>query len=287
MSIYYNVIPMATESTASVTWGTNSGTSISFSVSDQKESSDKPSGERRETKNISAKLYFSYVKSKMGEVEKEKFKKNAQKLQTLIKQAQDIKQVGLAEQLGKRLQVVVAEMEMAAYGIDKWIDPQTIYKFKDAVKDKTIDFALLQNFPRTVPASIRAKVTKLQKAGIFDEYWVLFNNPKKEVAKTIKQEKDPIIFGKLISMPTRYYFIADWVDAYCDLTLDQFVDEMKKTDPEYLPNQLPEIDEKFVKSFVTEVRQKLGSSMVPVDNRPVAEVNPKKSIWARIKAWFS
>lgn len=284
MSVVYNITPFSTESTASISWGSSVGNSVVLQVSDQSESTSHPNGSRRTTKQISAKLYFSYVKSKMGKVEKERFKKKAQKLQTLIKQAQDINQVGLAEQLGKRLQVIVAEMEMSVYGIDKWVDQSVIYKFKELVKDRTIDFVHLNNFPRTVPSAIRGKITKLQKAGIFDEFWVLFNNPKKEVAKTLAQEKDPIVFGRLVSMPGRYYFVADWVDEYCDLTLDQFVDEIKKVDKDYLPTELPEIDENFIKETVKDVRSKLGSRAV-VDKVTSSEVE-KKSLWARIKAWF-
>lgn len=289
MSTIYNVVPVSTDSTASIAWGTSVGNYVTFQVSDHKEVDNSRNG-RRETRDIGAKLYFSYVKSKMGKTEKERFKKNAQKLQTLIKQANDINQIGLAEQLGKRLQVIVAEMEMSIYGIDKWVDQFHIYKFKEAVKDRTIDFVSIKNFPRIIPNSVSRKITKLQKAGIFDEFWILFNNPKKEVVKTIEQEKDPIVFGRLLSMPDRYYFVADWVDEYCDLTLDQFVEEIKKIDKDYLPTELPEIDEAFIKTTVRDVRAKLGSqaiaSTVPMDKSTSSEVNPKKSLWSRIKAWF-
>ena len=45
--------------------------------------------------------------------------------------------------------------------------------------------------------------------------------------KESKPEKDPIIFGAFIQrgkdvlMSERLYYIADWIDEYCDLTLEK------------------------------------------------------------------
>lgn len=277
-------VPITTNDTSTAIWGTNSGSSITFSVSESSVETNNGSSGVKST-IISPRLYFSFVKSKMGKVEKEKYKKSAQKLQALIRQAKEINQVGMAEQLAKRLQIVVAEMEMAAYGIEKYVDYNDIIKFKDKVKDRTIDFVNLTNFPRTVPAKVRTKITKLQKAGIFDEFWILFNNPKREVAKTIKQEKDPILFGKLNGLSARYYYIDDWVDEYCDLTLDEFVNEMKKVDADYLPTQLPEIDEKFIKEVIDEVKTMASSSRMMLPEEKKKEV--RLGVFQKIAAWFS
>ncbi len=37
------------------------------------------------------------------------------------------------------------------------------------------------------------------------------------------REKDPILFGITDRHPDRLYFIADWVDEFCDLTLSQLL----------------------------------------------------------------
>ena len=46
------------------------------------------------------------------------------------------------------------------------------------------------------------------------------------------KEKDPIVFGiftdkENIFTLDRLYYVADWVDEYCDLTLDKLVEEYK------------------------------------------------------------
>src|SRR5699024_9424503 len=46
-------------------------------------------------------------------------------------------------------------------------------------------------------------------------------------------EKDPILFGTFQDKNSqtvidRFYFLGDWEDEYCDLTLDKMVNKMKK-----------------------------------------------------------
>lgn len=48
-----------------------------------------------------------------------------------------------------------------------------------------------------------------------------------------RREKDPIIFGTFQNKDTdtiidRFYYLGDWVDEFCDLTLDKFVNEMSE-----------------------------------------------------------
>ena len=45
----------------------------------------------------------------------------------------------------------------------------------------------------------------------------------KETAYEEAKRKDPILFG-VIAGSNKLYYIADWVDEYCDLTLEKFID---------------------------------------------------------------
>ena len=47
----------------------------------------------------------------------------------------------------------------------------------------------------------------------------------KETAKEEAKRRDPIIFG-VIAGSKKLYYVDDWVDEYCDLTLDAFVDSL-------------------------------------------------------------
>ena len=47
----------------------------------------------------------------------------------------------------------------------------------------------------------------------------------KETAYEEAKRRDPIIFG-VIAGSKKLYYVADWIDEYCDLTLDAFVDAL-------------------------------------------------------------
>lgn len=56
-----------------------------------------------------------------------------------------------------------------------------------------------------------------------------------------KAKKDPILFG-VIRNSDKLYYIADWVDEYCDLTLEKMF--------ETLQDKVLEINNTSVKSFI-------------------------------------
>ena len=74
------------------------------------------------------------------------------------------------------------------------------------------------------------------------------------------RNKDPILFGQLEFQPKRLYYIADWIDEHCDLTLDKFVEAMKVDNPEFSISEIEEITpEGFekIKKEVIERHQRL------------------------------
>ena len=64
---------------------------------------------------------------------------------------------------------------------------------------------------------------------VFDNYVILYYDPEgivyKETAHEEAKRRDPIIFG-VIAGSKKLYYVADWIDEYCDLTLDAFVDSL-------------------------------------------------------------
>ena len=63
----------------------------------------------------------------------------------------------------------------------------------------------------------------------------------KETAREEAKRKDPIIFG-VIAGSEKLYYVADWVDEYCDLTLEAFIDAIgiKKDElhMDYVPSKV-------------------------------------------------
>jgi hypothetical protein len=56
--------------------------------------------------------------------------------------------------------------------------------------------------------------------------------------------------------PDKYYFIIDWIDEYCDLTLDKFIATIKKDDPEYDLDKIDDITPELLQKLVQESKDR-------------------------------
>jgi hypothetical protein len=236
---------------------TNAGTAINFGIVQDK-------------KVIHPQLYFKFVKSKMTKLEQKEMTERLFKLQSLVKQAENLGQKALYEDFARKIAITVREQEINVCGIEYIISKDSVDKYKDKVKDVDIRFSKLEEYSRPIPANVKKRLDKFKKLMMFDNYMVLYldykekidiDNKKKAVAepKTNKQkikEKDPILFGTLDYESDKLYFIADWIDEYCDLTLDKFVQTIKKNDPEYELDGIDEIDEEYIQKMVKESRER-------------------------------
>jgi len=209
-------------------------------------------------KEIGAALYLKFVKSKLGKVQKEKIKRRLLKLQKLVSYSKEMGQRALYESLCEEIAILVREAEMVAYDIDQWVDQTDIDKFRNIVKDKVIKWSPLEKFPRVIPRKVQTKIKALEKAKIFDEFHVLYIDytkaPEMKTQKEKIRSKDPILFGRFSHQPNRFYFIADWVDEYCDLTFDKFVTQFRDNDPTFGVNEVTDITENRWKLIVDEVK---------------------------------
>lgn len=217
------------------------------------------------TKRIGPSLFFKYVKSKLNKTEVKNLKGRLSKLQKLVKDAEEMGQQALFEEFSKMIAVVVREAEISAAGYDKWVAQKDIEKFMSIVRENDkmyinpVGFCKLEQFPRAIPANIQEKIKDVKSKGVFDEFWILYLDYTKENLKTNKEkirQKDPILFGRVSYDPTKNYYIADWIDQFCDLTLDKFVDQVKAKEPEYQLGKDDEIDEDLIERIKKEVKER-------------------------------
>jgi hypothetical protein len=200
---------------------------------------------RAKAGDIHPKLYFKFLKSKLRHSDLADLKKRLNKLKILADKAWASGQSGLAEQFEESLVLILREQEIAAAGCGKFVITEDINRFLHIVRARTIKQCDLKNFPRLIPAKVQKKLDAVRRLKIFDEYVVLYNDPlNTALVKTNKEkvvEKDPILFGKVSFDPTRYFFIIDWVDEHCDLTMDKFIEEFSsKIRNEYALSEIEE-----------------------------------------------
>lgn len=79
----------------------------------------------------------------------------------------------------------------------------------------------IDNFDRVIPDDAGKLLTKTEELGVFDNYLILHYDKKKGANPFYTEKepkpKDPILFG-VIRSSDKLYFIADWIDEFCDLT---------------------------------------------------------------------
>jgi hypothetical protein len=222
------------------------------------------------TKKINElKLKFNLVKAKVETVRKEKRKtatiiefftslaNNLQDLQTMtdiavhyetaIKNAANAGQTALVEKLKSRLEPAKTEVQLVAFGLKQYLTEEQIIDFYNKTeKDKHLKLTWIKNFVKQIPTKILDVKVKLDKNFVFDNYVILHYDPNNDATNLTKKEveerkKDPIIFG-LIKDSRRLYYVGDWIDEYCNLTLDVVL--------ETLAEKANEINNNTVKTFI-------------------------------------
>jgi|SRR3989344_187049 len=183
---------------------------------------------REEAQRISIGEFFRDVKNSTSELEivNERLEGYRKALQNAKKNGQ----TALFERLTHGIEAVRAETQLVALGMPKYLSEDTLVAFvKKAQKGLRLDH--VRNFIRMIPEEVAQRRHRCDELGIFDNYVVLHFDPgAKSWAETEEEKlrrKDPILFG-LLRGRRNLYFIGDWVDEFCDLTLDQIADTMGK-----------------------------------------------------------
>jgi hypothetical protein len=176
--------------------------------------------------------FFNQVKLLAGT--EQKYIDRVKEYQNMIIRVDKTGQVALKERLLNDLCINKYESALYAANIYRVVTEEQLVKFAKKCP-KGLSLTYIKNFMHVIPDEvIKAKET-IDKLEVFDNYVILHYDPdKKGYAKTEKEKeveyqrkKDPILFG-VISGVRKLYYIGDWIDDYCDLTLETIVDTLGK-----------------------------------------------------------
>ena len=181
--------------------------------------------------------YFEMIKGKMEEQTSENVKNlynlTMNKLQKYIVTGQK----NAAKDLYAKCLSLTKEMQLLETGkVSKYIPLKEIDNYIDNVADKCVVVVELRNYDRVIPDELIDVV--IATKDIFDEFYVVFTDytgEKRSKVEQAKRDKDPILFGNIFvdgRISDKMYFIGDWVDEYCDLTLDKMIEEIAKKNKE-------------------------------------------------------
>lgn len=195
----------------------------------------------------------------------------------------------MVRRLAYTCSIVRKERQLLKQGIDVFVLREDIEDYISQVKDKVIKVIELENYPRSIPDEIVERVSSLKEQKIFDAYYVVFTDYTGEVERQVQQEqrrKDPILFGTfeqkidgIWDIYDRFYFIGDWEDEYCDLTLTKMVEAMSKKKDIINKVGLEKADPEAVRTYLNNLEEKSK-------NRFILKPNKKQSFFKKVKtAW--
>ena len=186
-----------------------------------------------EQKEISPYEYFQNLKeNSINIMNDEKLNKLYSISTELLNKYKKTGQIKSAKKLAFHIKSILKEKQIIDLGITKFIYREDIENYIDNVANDIVKIIELKNYPREIPDELIETIEETKD--IFDEMYVLFTDYTGEVEKSVAKERDPILFGSFIDrsvdeMSQRMYYLGDWIDEYCDLTLDKLVAQTDKS----------------------------------------------------------
>lgn len=191
--------------------------------------------------NMPVKIFFKLMKKKMGILAGMRFENRIKRIEKMINEADENNQIAFSEELTKKLFVIMRESECYANGFKIFIEHDIYDKFKNKTERK-VNLTPIKNYSRVIPKYVLKKKSKADELKLFDDYFIMHYDEAEAVKETeketIEREKDPILFG-VIEYSTRLYFLADWIDNYCDLTLDDIIDKLDLEEDDMILTKTP------------------------------------------------
>lgn len=191
------------------------------------------------TNKVKPSELFGAIKSGLNHIEKHSLKRYMAVANKLLAKAEVTNQVTLQKRLEFRIDTLAKELTLATnHGINTYVDRDAIFEYIEQTEAREVKLSSIRDYLREVPDEAIDIISKTRE--IFDDFFILFTDYTGETAKQadkLVKEKDPILFGIFYDLEQdeimeRMYFLHDWEDEYCDLTLDKLIEEYKEISDE-------------------------------------------------------
>ena len=223
----------------------------------------------KENEKLDPQVYFDILKNSKHQTT-DKFLDDFQKvIQQELSKAMFTKQNKMVKKLAYAMSIIPRERELIKNGVDVYVLKDDVEDYIKHVADKAVKVIELDNYERSIPNEVVEKLQKIQETTPFDRYFVVFTDYTGEQTRKVQEErrrKDPILFGcfeqqidGVWDVFDRFYFIADWEDEYCDLTLTKMVDAMSKKGKDIIHElAIPDATEETIRSYLNALEEKRG-----------------------------
>lgn len=200
------------------------------------------------------------------------------------------------------LSCIDKEFELVKIGINSFVYREDIEFFIDNVKDKVVKIINIENYEREIPYEIVDVIRDVK--GIFDKLYIVFTDYTGKEERKVEKERrnaDPILFGvfqseKARCVVDRFYYLGDWEDKYCDLTLSSMVGQLSGLGKDNVekkistPLSIEQLREQL-DTLISEEDKKTFEDNAPyfiIQNNTEVEGNkPSSGLFSKIKTFLS
>ena len=245
--------------------------------------------ELKTTNNVEPQLtpqqYFEQVKERKHNITDEELVKVYDNCLELLNKYKITGQKKGMRKLMFHLECIEKEREIVKMGINTFIYRDDIEEYIDTVAKDTVKIIELENYEREIPDEIVEVIAATKDK--FDQLYVVFTDYTGKVERQIEKErrdKDPILFGTFQNQSNRtvidrFYYLGDWEDEYCDLTLDKMVNETEKAGKRNIVKTIS------TPSDIEELKEQLGGLSEINGNFIISNSTPqKKTFFQNIKS---
>lgn len=184
--------------------------------------------------------YFERIKDKKYEISSDDLKKIYENCLELANKYRITGQIRGLRKILFCMESIEKEQKLVDMGITTFVYKDDIDFYIDTVantrnrSERPIKIIELERYEREIPDEIVDVIDKTKE--LFDQMYVVYTDYSGKEERKIeaeKKEKDPILFGtfqdrnKKVCID-RFYYLGDWVDEFCDLTLDKMINETEK-----------------------------------------------------------
>jgi hypothetical protein len=181
--------------------------------------------------------YFHRLKGLKKKMSAESLDQLHDNAMILLNKYADVGQHKASAKLIFQIECIISEKQLLDLGIDTFVYRDDVEEYIDHIEKDVVKIMEIANYERDIPDEIAEAIKATRH--IFTDYYIVFTDYTGKVEKSVEKErrkKDPIVFGVIhdknrTMLLDRFYFIGDWEDEYCDLTLAKMVENFKKADP--------------------------------------------------------
>lgn len=234
--------------------------------------------------------YFEEVKSRKSKITDRELARIYDNCLELIEKAKRTGQKNQIKRCLFHLDTIEKERELVKLGIDTFIYKDDITFFMKQVAKDHVKIIEVENYEREIPDEIVDVIEKVRDK--FSQLYIVFTDYSEDLTKKVisKRDKDPILFGvfknsEAKSVIDRFYYLGDWVDEYCDLTLDKMLAETERVGNRKIAHTIKTpADIEELKQQMSTYNKVTGINHLVIDSTKIEM--PKKHFFDKVKSIF-